>query len=910
MTEEREHWLELREVHVEALRVLELQAAQFSKGLVPLHIATEIKWRREQIADLEAKLAAKADVDLDGEPYRTARMRYLDTVLADYGALQLRGLARREESPLDLRLEQVYVSLNLTPQARRAERFVHAEAETAEAEDGRTVELPDFLSDNPRAVFVGRAGSGKTTFLRFIAATLARAVLENDPCLALKELGLAEPLPLPVFVRLRHFNSYRKETKKRGRGPVQLLCDHVQERALSLHRNTLGEEFPDDFFRQHLQAGRCIVLFDGLDEVADNDERVTIRKAVEQFVGDNRANRFIITTRGAGYEGLAQFGEAFRRCQVGNMTPEQQAQLVRCWYGAVHEHNPDLAQHEADDLLGHMAGNERIRRLVDTPLMLTVLAIIHYNKGRLPEQRAELFDDCVRTLLTEPQREWGDEEERPEWLRDVGLVRENMAAIAFHLHSQGLEEVGEKDLVSILAEHLAAEGYDDAREARREARRFIAQVRDWGGLLEERDERFSFTLSGHRIFQEFLAGLHLVEGMTAENRKRFLAAAVREAVWHEPIRLAAGYLALGGSLDLRSFLNLLSGLEGDEARARGLALAAEALAEMTAEQREKKGRQQVLRVKEGIVALLAQDPPAASLAARVHAGNGLGRIGDPRLDPTRADYWCHIEGGPFWMGRDKPKAKYDDEVPRHQPRPELREFWIARYAVTNGEYARFLEAERQQSKERRPPDHWDGDTPPPDRLNHPVVYVSWHDAVAYCRWLTREMQEARGKGQEAGCKVQVWRDGKLETLNLEPGAFAVRLPTEAEWERSARGTDEREYPWGDEFDPGQANTTEGRESWGGSGTTPVGCYPDGDSPCGALDISGNVWEWCSSLYKEYPHDADDGRENLGADGSRVLRGGSWDFDRHYARCACRYSHVVPDARDYDIGFRVVVSPMA
>jgi formylglycine-generating enzyme required for sulfatase activity len=157
----------------------------------------------------------------------------------------------------------------------------------------------------------------------------------------------------------------------------------------------------------------------------------------------------------------------------------------------------------------------------------------------------------------------------------------------------------------------------------------------------------------------------------------------------------------------------------------------------------------------------------------------------------------------------------------------------------------------------------------------PVVGVTWFEAEAYANWL----------------------NGKRAELHLGesfPADFVVRLPTEAEWERAARGTDGREYPWGDLFDPTFCNTEESDpERKYGIGATAVCTYPQGASPIGAWDMSGNVWEWTCS-----PWSADDK--------SPVVRGGSWLSHLRYARCACR-SGYAPDDFYSSLGFRVVVS---
>jgi formylglycine-generating enzyme required for sulfatase activity len=243
-----------------------------------------------------------------------------------------------------------------------------------------------------------------------------------------------------------------------------------------------------------------------------------------------------------------------------------------------------------------------------------------------------------------------------------------------------------------------------------------------------------------------------------------------------------------------------------------------------------------------------------------------------------------VPAGEFLMGSDPAKDgdARDDEQPQHRVR--VGKFHIGRYPVTVAQFRAFVKAAS----------HPLGTRTQPCQDDHPAVRVSWPEAVASYQWLS----------QETG--------------------WPFRLPTEAEWEKAARGADGRSYPWGDDWDGVRCNArirqVTSRTSpirvdpyrkvdWAGDeGTTPVGRFsPAGDSQYGAADMAGNVREWCQSLYRPYPYQAGGGREDLEADGSRVARGGSWYDLSVFARCACRYS-CRPDPSWGAGGFRVVLAP--
>ena len=256
-------------------------------------------------------------------------------------------------------------------------------------------------------------------------------------------------------------------------------------------------------------------------------------------------------------------------------------------------------------------------------------------------------------------------------------------------------------------------------------------------------------------------------------------------------------------------------------------------------------------------------------------GKTLSQVLVPDKFPEVSDLWGHemvyVPPGPFLMGSD---PAVDDhalatEDPQHTV--DLAGYWIGRYTVTVGQYRVFVQESRSKPTDEDFPQG-------PD--DHPVVLVNWRQALGYCRWL----------GKRVG--------------DVLPEGYVVSLPSEAEWEKAARGTNGRVYPWGN--DPAHDRLCNSNSSVGT--TTPVGYYsPQGDSPYGCADMAGNVWEWTRSLMLDYPYDSSDGREYLETDGPRVVRGGSCFNSERFVRCAFR-GWLGPYIINLSRGFRVVVAP--
>jgi formylglycine-generating enzyme required for sulfatase activity len=238
----------------------------------------------------------------------------------------------------------------------------------------------------------------------------------------------------------------------------------------------------------------------------------------------------------------------------------------------------------------------------------------------------------------------------------------------------------------------------------------------------------------------------------------------------------------------------------------------------------------------------------------------------------------HIPEGEFTMGtrpEDIPdlvkryggaEDYYKDETPQHPV--WVAEFYIGKFPVTNTQYAEYVKAAKAKA-----PEHWKNGVIPSGKADHPVVNVTWHDSMAFCRWLSQA-------------------SGQL-----------VRLPNEFEWKKPARGTDGRIFPWGNDDPTAEVCNFSGSRI---GDTTPVDRYPKGINPShGVWDMAGNVWEWTGSVYAPYPYKAGDARDDPNASGARVVRGGSFDNNARDVRCAVRHW---PDPlyRYWSLGLRVVV----
>jgi formylglycine-generating enzyme required for sulfatase activity len=767
------------------------------------------------------------------------RDAYLSWVMEQVRTVPLAGVdpkSVREETRRDLELAAVYTAL-MTQQMKTAgtqERLLDR--------DTRRLSALAALNAQPRLALLGDPGSGKSTLINFVALCMA-GELRDHPEANLHLLTTPVPTDddeqprrqpwqhgalLPMRVILREFVA-------RGLPPVgqsTAVPGDVLWQFILAELPAVLHDFAQPLRDTLLHTGGLLLL-DGLDEVPEADQRRThVKAAVEQFAATFPKVRILVTSRTYAYQRQDWKLRRFAETVLAPFAAVQMQHFVQRWYayvGPLRGLSPDHSQGSAARLNATIAHNPRLYELATRPLLLALMASLHaWRGGTLPEQREELYADAVDLLL----RQWEDQKvirqpdgthvvSQPslrEWLQvDQQAMRRALNQLAFDAHHDQAELVGTADIAE--AKLVMALLHLTQNPAVR-PRLLIEYLRDRAGLLEPRGVGiYAFP---HRTFQEYLAACHLTDSGFEDELPRLLQTAPNR--WREVTLLAGAKATRGLASAAWTLADALCFAEppvqrlDHEAAYWGALLAAQVLVEnRSLERLAEHRRARVERIRMWLVRTLEHHalPPVE----RAQAGNALAALGDPRF---REDCW-YLPNDPMLGFIETPAGAFIMGEAKEQHDVSLSRYFIAHYPVTVAQFLAFVEDNSYA---------WRNKDQPQGLPNHPVVYVDWYDALAYCTWLTEQLQAVS------------W---PLATL-LHQG-WCVTLPGEAEWEKAARGTDGRQYPWGNTLDPNRANYDET-----GIGTTSaVGCFPTGRSSYGVDDMSGNVWEWTRSKEGPYPY---------------------------------------------------------
>ena len=751
--------------------------------------------------------------------------------------------------------------------------------ENWEAKDVRRVletePLDAQLRRSRHLLIEGDPGSGKTTALKRIAMALVRARL-GDAFIA-RSMGFSEPFPYPLFVSLTKFASAASD----------VLAAHEQGAERSFV-DYLAEEY-GAWIIEGLRQGKVCVLLDGLDEVVDHTKRIVVAYMLRSLVITHRdVCRFIVTSRPSGLSHavgnqLVQVAE-LQSARIAELGPAERRRFAVAWYRAV-EPDRATADRGAKDLLRGIQASRSLSGLIDTPVLLTAMAIVHKSTGQLPARRARLYDDCIQALVCT-----FDEYRGVKSLLEADRRLFVVSKLAFDHFGQTGNTVERAALLQEVGEQVRYRrlGRGQPNPSETEIREAASQIVDRTGLFVQASEvHYRFR---HLAFMEFLAARWIA--VEHDEAALVLSQHLMHSAWREVILLYIGLLARDGSrpalLPMSRLIQVAAGLPSHDERAFAFATISRAILDLATYPRFE-------RVEEAVrssfvppaVALLDDRALPGSFSDRVAVGDAVGLLGDPRL--SEAQRWVQVPKGRFWRGAAPGDA---GATSREGPSGWVMlsaAFQIKRAPVLVCEYSDFVTSGGYEDKRWWQPEGWEwrvngSVVGPLDwerqwlRRTRPVVGVSWWEASAYATWLN---------------KVEYLEGGH------------IRLPTEAEWERSARGGErdanpKRVYPWGDEWDPRLAHSNES----GILEAAPVGLHPTGNSPSGAWDMAGNVWEWCQDSYARYQAEEDIDPVNIGHS-VRVIRGGAWGFGATSLRVSCRLGQDSSN-RFLFLGFRVAL----
>ncbi len=818
---------------------------------------------------------------VEGAPPRVSDPgRYLRTLREETSHIDIRGFqvasGRAQRFPID----DLYIPLKtlLADESEKPRRGrKDGKGPQPHVEERSPIELHNALK-HPKLVILGDPGAGKTTFLRRIAYGLCNSRLGLGATTTAGTLGLHEQA-FPMLIRISDLVGHIAVCWRKEQGAPHMENSPAWLAHFMAATSAEGKTGLDrQFFEETIANGRAVVLLDGLDETTTREQRENVADLVTSAAGHFENCRFVVTSRPQAFEGKAVL-KGFTQVSIDPLEDGAIEGFLKRWCSAIFTGSDRQADQHCAELLSAVRSRTEIRRMARNPTMLTALAVVHWHEKHLPEQRADLYESIITWLSRSRERREG------RLPAEVCVSRLQELALAMQNAPEGRQV---QVSCRWAAEQIAGEWTGASPRRRAEvAERFLTEEEVDSGIVVARGDDVRFW---HLTFQEFLAARAIAARPEPEQRGVLLTPANKPSVylpsWREAVLLLAGVLHKQGHRKVDAFVSGVldeackGGTLAEQARCAGLLGAAvrdlAAVGYRPADPRYQELLDKVMAIFD------AQRAKGIDIKVIIEAAEALGQAGDPRFtDGARPGNGVDIPAGEFLMGAQKndpskpnhdPEA-YDDEAPVH--RVSLNAYRIGRYPVTVGEYLRFVEAEGYTDRgfwakggfgKWSAPEGWEEQL---EHLTRPVVGVNWYEAAAYAAW--------------KGC----------------------RLPTEAEWERAARGSEGRRYPWGPKKpDPSRLNCGESKIGC----PTPVGVYARGATPEGIVDMAGNVLEWCSDWFSEGYHAKSVASNPQGppSGSGRVLRGGAWNYIPWSCRCTCR-SGLVPDDRFDFIGFRVVSS---
>ena len=725
----------------------------------------------------------------------------------------------------------------------------------------------------PRLVLLGESGSGKSTSLRYLMLRLSQSYLDSAAALP---TGWHTP-KVPILCSLQAFADIL--AARTPHTPHELLQSLLQAQSAppDARRDTTNHDL-----QQALLDGEALLLLDGLDQVSEvadpsgQSPRVQIIAAIRQLgQALPLTTRIVVACRTCTYQHSAAHTYADQRLhtvdgwQVRTLRPlalDQIRLLARRRLVPPPEPTFATAMAHYDggpaaSIAARISADHTLARLYTSPLSLSLLLTLFNNDQalELPHNRVHLYERFVTLSLRSastahsyppppafsPLRSASD-----DWSRAV-VRRSALQAVAF--------EAMQPSATPQASERARAEALGELQR-----------------------------LFPHMIMREFLAACHLAGLPDVVLRAAAIWHSSTGDHWRDVLIMLAGRLQQIG-LGEEAVIPWLRQLAANTAtgssrsarqRQRDALLAADSWQELGG--RNGFAGSDSLQVQslehelaDALLLVLARQPLATTIE-RLSAGTHLALLGDARPGVLGDEPdWCVVSAGP--VGRNQTASGAATE----HATPHLARFQISRYPVTHAQWQHFINA-GGYTDPRWWSDQWSETNPAQPRFwettsltaaSLPVVGISWYEAAAFCAWLT-----ARGR-------VAGWL-GDHE---------CVRLPTVQEWQQAACGTDGRIYPWGDAWDSDYAHTGERAVA----GMAPVGCYPQGESPYGVLDMAGNVAEWCM-----LPESATLPAHSLASSFTTVRCGGSWAESQLEARSA-HYRVTAPETRGNLLGMRVV-----